>query len=65
MHTSRLSYRLQSLHHLGASALDRIQKIELKDRIKDRVERSTNELDELYNNAIFERNIARRQGRLF
>jgi len=24
MHTSRLSYRLQSLHHLGASALDRI-----------------------------------------
>jgi len=34
MHTSRLSYRLQSLHHLGlgASALDRI-----KDRIEHRI----------------------------
>jgi len=43
---------------LGASALDRI-KDRIKDQIKDRIERNKNET-----NAIFERNIARRQGRL-
>ncbi len=39
-------------------------KIEFIISKKDRIGR-TNEQDERYNNAIFERNIARRQGRLF
>ncbi len=68
MHTSRLGYRLQSLHcaydlGLGVSALDRIQKTEFKrSNFKDLIESSKDRIERSTNKAI---NIARRQGRLF